>query len=91
MRSELERETGSWPVGAATTWGTTTSADSHGADHDGSVVDLDELRRKRAGDDAAAGRRLPKPRRIGDGGSDRRRDDGSDSPPAETRAGRHRK
>ncbi|TLF75319.1 hypothetical protein [Nocardia cyriacigeorgica] len=91
MRSELERETGSWPVGAATTWGTTTSADSHGTDRDGSVVDLDELRRKRAGDDAAAGRRLPKPRRIGDGGSDRSRDDGSDSPPAETRAGRHRK
>jgi hypothetical protein len=90
MRSELERETGSWPVSAATTWGT-ASAEAHSSGQDGSVVDLDKLRRKRAGDDAATGRRLPRPRRVGDSGSDRSRDDGPDSPPAETRAGRHRK
>ncbi len=92
MRSELERETGSWPVSAATTWGTTTSADSHG-NRDGSVVDLDE-RRKRTGDaDPAVGnRRLPKPRRIGErSDGDRDRDDSADSPPTHTRSGRHRK
>ncbi|MBF6099821.1 hypothetical protein IU510_17270 [Nocardia cyriacigeorgica] len=100
MRSELERETGSWPTAPAAAWGTAAPADHlRSAEHGGSVVDLDELRRKRAGDDAApdsGARRVPKPRRIGEqfrgeDGNERNRDDGSATSPSGTRAGRHRR
>ncbi|MBF6148025.1 hypothetical protein [Nocardia nova] len=71
-------------------------------DQDASVVDLDELRRKRAGEAApAAGiRRIAKPRRIGNSAGDRtgvegadrgNRTDAQDSPSPEGYTGRHRK
>ncbi len=55
LRSELQSETGTWPV------------DPGAADHEGSVIDLGASRRKRAGNEAAGAgiRRLAKPRRIG--------------------------
>lgn len=115
MRSELQRETGSWPVDSSTAWHGPAVADTgravaeegpasvHAgpADQDASVVDLDELRRKRAGERApAAGiRRIAKPRRIGKGPGDRsdvesgdgNRDEAHDSPSTDGYTGRHRK
>ncbi|MFE3446596.1 hypothetical protein ACFXNW_26515 [Nocardia sp. NPDC059180] len=98
LRSELQGETGAWPVDPAAAWSPTAAVDPANADQDGSVVDLAEMRRKRTGDDdpAVGNRRLPKPRRIGEGSSgdgedDRNQDDCSDSPPAGKRTGRHRK
>ncbi|MFI6996422.1 hypothetical protein [Nocardia sp. NPDC050175] len=61
-RSELQGETGAWPVDPARA----PEHDPSGAEQDASVIDLAALRRKRASDDApAAGiRRMGKPRRI---------------------------
>lgn len=58
LRSELERETGWWPVDA----GPAPDADSGSAENDGSVIDLASRRRR----DAPAGgiRRVARPRRI---------------------------
>jgi hypothetical protein len=68
------------------------------ADQDASVVDLDELRRKRAGERApAAGiRRIAKPRRIGKGPGDRSGAESGDgdrdeAPSTDGYTGRHRK
>ncbi|MEU8901074.1 hypothetical protein [Nocardia sp. NPDC048505] len=63
LRSELQRETGWWPVdpGAAPYSAADRSGDG---EHEGSVVDLEALRRKRAGAPAGGGRRMAKPRRI---------------------------
>ncbi|WP_433576178.1 hypothetical protein [Nocardia brasiliensis] len=56
MRSELQRETGEWPVDA-------DPAEDGAGEQDASVIDLAALRRKR--DAPAAGiRRVAKPRRI---------------------------
>ncbi|BDT89351.1 hypothetical protein GV791_03750 [Nocardia cyriacigeorgica] len=96
LRSELQGETGAWPVHPAATWSSAAAADSHSTDQDASVVDL-AARRKRTGDtDPAIGtRRLPKPRRIGErsntGENTRDQDEYSESPPTNTRTGRHRK
>ncbi|WP_405166767.1 hypothetical protein OG203_17685 [Nocardia sp. NBC_01499] len=62
LRSELQRETGAWPVDPAL-----PASEDEPAEHDGSVIDLGALRRKRAGDNgpAAGIRRVAKPRRIG--------------------------
>ncbi|GAJ79187.1 hypothetical protein NBRGN_004_00500 [Nocardia brasiliensis NBRC 14402] len=58
MRSELQRETGEWPVDA-------DPAEDGVGEQDASVVDLAALRRKRAADAPAAGiRRVAKPRRV---------------------------
>ncbi|WP_159080667.1 hypothetical protein [Nocardia suismassiliense] len=67
MRSELQRETGAWPIGPDSTWHSAPEGDQGLAEQDASVIDLGALRRKRADDDApAAGtRRMIKPRRIG--------------------------
>ncbi|WP_280234216.1 hypothetical protein [Nocardia cyriacigeorgica] len=98
LRSELQLETGAWPVAPAATWSPTAATAPNSADQDGSVVDdLAESRRKRTGDDTPAVgiHHLPKPRRIGEpsgnGEKDRGGDDRSDPPPASTRTGRHRK
>ncbi|MFF0498228.1 hypothetical protein ACFYU5_17600 [Nocardia aobensis] len=112
MRSELQRETGSWPVDSSTAWHGPAVADTGpavaddgpasvhagSADQDASVVDLDELRRKRAGERApAAGiRRIAKPRRIGKGPGDRSGAESGDGNPDEAPStdgytGRHRK
>ncbi|MFI7190665.1 hypothetical protein ACIBQ0_13100 [Nocardia nova] len=105
MRSELQRETGAWPVNPAAAWRGPAVGDSSPAaddacpgDQDASVVDLDELRRKRAGEaaPAAAIRRIAKPRRIGKGAADgsgeaRSRENSQDSPSTEGYTGRHRK
>ncbi|WP_433657823.1 hypothetical protein ACQPW1_39100 [Nocardia sp. CA-128927] len=66
MRSELQRETGAWPVDPNLAQHPAPEGEPGGAEHDGSVVDLAALRRKRAAADApAAGiRRMAKPRRI---------------------------
>ncbi|WP_194814187.1 hypothetical protein [Nocardia sp. XZ_19_385] len=65
LRSELQRETGWWPVDPGAT--RHPAAQPGGAEQDGSVVDLDALRRKRAADAPVAGiRRRAKPRRISD-------------------------
>ncbi|WP_135232804.1 hypothetical protein [Nocardia sp. CS682] len=67
MRSELQRETGAWPVDPGATWHAPPEGDPGKAEQDASVIDLGALRRKRAGDDApaAGARRMVKPRRIG--------------------------
>ncbi|MEU6564655.1 hypothetical protein [Nocardia nova] len=78
-------ETGPWPVEPPAAW---HRGAIDGADRDRDVVDLDELRRKRAGDATPlAGIRLRvKPRRISDDVGDL-----DDSPPAAGPGGRHRK
>ncbi|MFF0455018.1 hypothetical protein [Nocardia africana] len=115
MRSELQRETGAWPVDSGAAWHGPPVADTgpmvadegpapvHAgpAGQDASIVDLDELRRKRAGEGApAAGiRRIAKPRRIGKSSGDRsgvqsgdgNRDEPRDSPSTDGYTGRHRK
>ncbi|MEU2176912.1 MULTISPECIES: hypothetical protein [Nocardia] len=67
LRSELQRETGWWPVDPGAARHPASKEDLGSAEPDGSVIDLEALRRKRAGDDAPAGgrRRMVKPRRIG--------------------------
>lgn len=71
MRSELQRETGGWPL----------VPDPDGAEPEGSVVDLAAIRSKRAGAGApAAGiRRLANPRRIGDSADESSSTDGDHS------------
>lgn len=66
LRSELQRETGWWPVGPGTARHRAPESDPGSAEPDGTVVDLDALRRKRAGGDGPAAdiRRTVKPRRI---------------------------
>ncbi|MGK8524919.1 hypothetical protein ACRS6B_26775 [Nocardia asteroides] len=73
LRSELQRETGWWPVDPGAALHPGPEGGPSGAEHEGSVVDLDALRRKRAGDQApAAGiRRMAKPRRIGKSAGER--------------------
>ncbi|WP_146251240.1 hypothetical protein [Nocardia tenerifensis] len=71
MRSELQRETGAWPVAFAPGWQPTSDDAADRAEHDGSVIDFNALRRKRAGGEAPASgiRRVAKPRRIDPGKS----------------------
>lgn len=66
LRSELQRETGWWPVGPGAARHRAPENEPGSAEPDGTVVDLDALRRKRAGEDAPAPdiRRAVKPRRI---------------------------
>ncbi|MFJ4655683.1 hypothetical protein ACIP5Y_30760 [Nocardia sp. NPDC088792] len=65
LRSELQRETGWWPIDPGAARHTAPETDPAGPDQDGSVIDLDALRRKRAGDAPTTGiRRIAKPRRI---------------------------
>ncbi|MEV6276279.1 hypothetical protein [Nocardia sp. NPDC051832] len=65
LRSELQRETGWWPVDPGATRHPAAPHDPARTENDGSVVDLDALRRKRAGEAPATGiRRMAKPRRI---------------------------
>lgn len=66
LRSELQRETGWWPVDPGAARHPAPVNDPGSASSEGNVVDLDALRRKRAGDDAPAPgiRRMVKPRRI---------------------------
>ncbi len=73
LRSELQRETGWWPVDPGAGRHRAPEDDSASAGPEGSVVDLDALRRKRAGGDTAAGgtRRMVKPRRIGSSAGER--------------------
>ncbi|AYF76930.1 hypothetical protein D7D52_27495 [Nocardia yunnanensis] len=67
LRSELQRETGWWPVDPGQAGFTPHTDAANGSGEDGSVIDLGTARRKRAAEDApAAGiRRVAKPRRIG--------------------------
>jgi hypothetical protein len=67
LRSELQRETGWWPVRPGAVHRAVPEDDPGSAEPDENVVDLDALRRKRAGGDAPAVgiRRMVKPRRIG--------------------------
>ncbi len=100
MRSELQRETGSWPVDRGAAWQRPAAGPGSG-DRDGSVVELDELRRIRSGDRAAAAgiRRVAKPRRIGTAAvSDPATreakgdpDGADDAAPADKPTGRHRR
>lgn len=73
LRSELQRETGWWPVDPGAARHPAPKDDPGSAEPDASVIDLDALRRKRAGEDApAAGiRRMVKPRRVGKSASER--------------------
>ncbi|MEV0248735.1 hypothetical protein AB0H76_19190 [Nocardia sp. NPDC050712] len=66
LRSELQRETGWWPVDPGAIRHPAAPFDPDGGEHDGSVVDLDALRRQRAeGDNSVRGRRrMARPRRI---------------------------
>ncbi|WP_460720302.1 hypothetical protein [Nocardia heshunensis] len=87
LRSELQRETGWWPVDPGQAGFPATPPDTDPNAPDGSVIDLNAARRKRAGDIApAAGiRRVARPRRIGqDTGVDPQADgkpDDTDVPP----------
>ncbi len=49
LRSELQRETGWWPVAPVTARHPAPENDPGSSGPDGNVVDLDTLRRKRAG------------------------------------------
>lgn len=73
LRSELQRETGWWPVDPGAARPLAPEDDPGSAEQEASVVDLDALRRKRAGDDAPAVgiRRMAKPRRIGNSAGER--------------------
>jgi hypothetical protein len=66
LRSELQRETGWWPVDPGAARHAAPDDDPDSAEQDASVIDLGALRRKRAGDNAPArgARRVPRPRRI---------------------------
>ncbi|MBF6331121.1 hypothetical protein [Nocardia transvalensis] len=66
LRSELQCETGAWPVDLGPAWQHVPDEEPGGAEHGGSVIDLGAWR-KRAGDAAPAVgiRRMAKPRRIG--------------------------
>ncbi|WP_413465529.1 hypothetical protein, partial [Nocardia seriolae] len=66
LRSELQRETGWWPVDPGATRHPSAPQPTD-AEQDASVIDLDALRRKRTGADTPASppRRIAKPRRIG--------------------------
>lgn len=66
MRSELQAETGWLPVDPGAGRHRAPENDPGGAEQHGSVIDLDAMRRKRAGEGApAAGiRRVARPRRI---------------------------
>ncbi|MFE3193212.1 hypothetical protein ACFXHA_29700 [Nocardia sp. NPDC059240] len=85
MRSELQRETGWWPVDPGQAGFPAPPPDPNAPGQDGSVIDLGEARRKRAADAPAAGiRRIARPRRISsDTGVDPRTEDDKDddSPP----------
>ncbi|WP_040859464.1 hypothetical protein [Nocardia niigatensis] len=95
LRSELQRETGWWPVDPGP--GPHAPASDPGTgEHDGSVIDLGAMRRKRAGDDApvAGIRPVARPRRIGPAageGSAGTQDSGGDPdvPPPDGPARRH--
>lgn len=63
LRSELERETGWWPVDPGRH--PAPQDDPGRAEQDASVIDLAASRRKRAGDDTPGTRRMARPRRIG--------------------------
>lgn len=86
LRSELQRETGWWPVGPGTGRHRAPEDDSSSPEPGGSVVDLDALRRKRAGEDTPAAdiRRTVKPRRISKGASKR---SGAEGEPDSGRSG----
>lgn len=93
MRSELQAETGAWQA-EPTAWQSDVSAAACRPERDGSVVDLDELRRKRADHTPGAGmRRAVKPRRISATVNDRPGDDDRDTDalPTDGHIGRHRK
>ncbi|WP_378738218.1 hypothetical protein [Nocardia brasiliensis] len=66
LRSELQRETGAWPIDPALARQPAAADDPGRAEQDGSVIDLGAVRAKRAGDDVPASgtRRMAKPRRI---------------------------
>ncbi|MFF2551200.1 hypothetical protein ACFVUS_09365 [Nocardia sp. NPDC058058] len=90
LRSELQRETGWWPVDPGRMPQPAPQDDANAAGPDANIIDLDALRRKRAGDAPAAGiRRVARPRRIGQStgeptGVDREqpgRDGDPDTPP----------
>ncbi|WP_067710498.1 hypothetical protein [Nocardia yamanashiensis] len=80
-RQELQRETGWWPVDPGRAGHPAPESEPGAAEHDGSVIDLGALRRKRAGEDAPApgNRRRVRPRRIDNGeGADGGQDDDRD-------------
>ncbi|WP_405497651.1 hypothetical protein [Nocardia sp. NBC_00511] len=66
LRSELQRETGWFPVDPGRVQHPAAQPDPNTPESDASVIDLDALRRRRAGDDSPTGgiRRIAKPRRI---------------------------
>ncbi|MRH88069.1 hypothetical protein GFY24_11550 [Nocardia sp. SYP-A9097] len=66
LRSELQRETGWWPLDPSQTPPPAPGDNPRDPEHDSTVIDLAALRRKRAGDDAPAAsiKRMAKPRRI---------------------------
>ncbi|MGW0252346.1 hypothetical protein ACWDYH_37535 [Nocardia goodfellowii] len=82
LRSELQRETGWWPLDPGATRHHVPDGDPGGAVNDGTVVDLDALRRRRAGEGGPAGgiRRMAKPRRISKNPGEK---SGTDSTPTE--------
>ncbi|GAA5071498.1 hypothetical protein [Nocardia iowensis] len=65
LRSELQRETGAWPIDPSLAWQPAAEDDPGSAEQGGSVIDLGALRAKRAGDDVPAAGIRRKPRRIG--------------------------
>lgn len=83
LRSELQRETGWWPVDPGQAGFPAAPPDPDAPAQDGSVIDFDAARRKRAGDAPAAGiRRVARPRRISsDTGVEPRTGDDGDVPP----------
>ncbi|MTE12812.1 hypothetical protein [Nocardia aurantiaca] len=100
LRSELQRETGWWPVDPGPARHPAPAHDPGRADNDGNVIDLGAARRKRAGDDAPVTgvRRPARPRRIGSGAAEGRdasgdqdndRTDDPDSPRPDGPAPRH--
>ncbi len=92
LRSELQRETGWWPVDPGPPRPAAPTADPGDADHEATVFDLDVLRRKRAGGDAATVNIRPRrvdnsPGNRSDTDGDRGRSGGPESPPTDGPAG----
>lgn len=89
LRSELQGDTGHWPIDPGATTPPTPGHDPGDVEDDRGVVDLDELRRSRAGENPRPTRvrRIARPRRIAknaseEPGTDSNRDAGSDTPPS---------